>query len=82
MTVRSGPFSKLKNACPSEISNHFPNWKEIAHLGPFFQLKNDFPSINNTPVLPPNLGVISTFFNKETVSMSSILSTQTLLSWT
>jgi hypothetical protein len=33
-------------------------------------------------VLPPNLGVISSFFNKEVVSMSSSLSTQTLSSWT
>jgi hypothetical protein len=73
MTVRSGPFSELENACPSEISNHFPNWKGTAHPGPFFELKNDFPSINNTSVLPPNLGVISSFFNKEVVSTSPIL---------
>ena len=33
-------------------------------------------------VLPPNLGVISSFFNMEIVSMSSSLSTQTLSSWT
>jgi hypothetical protein len=81
MTVRSGPFSELENACSSEISNHFPNWKGTAHPGPFFELKNDCP-INNTLVLPPNLGVISSFFNKEVVSTSSSLSTQTLSSWT
>jgi hypothetical protein len=67
MTVRSGPFSELENACPSEILNHFLNWKGTAHPGPFFELKNDCPSINNTSVLPPNLGVISSFFNKEVV---------------
>jgi hypothetical protein len=39
MIVRSGPFSELENACPSEISNHFPNWKKTAHPGPFFKLK-------------------------------------------
>jgi hypothetical protein len=33
-------------------------------------------------VLPPNVGVISSFFNKEVVSTSSSLSTQTLSSWT
>jgi hypothetical protein len=43
MTVQSGPFSELENACPSEISNHFLNWKETAHPGPFFELKNDCP---------------------------------------
>ena len=32
-------------------------------------------------MLPPNLGVISSFFNKEVVSTSSSLSTQTLSSW-
>jgi hypothetical protein len=79
---QSGPFSKLENVCPSEISIHFPNWKESAHPGPFFELKNDCPSINNTSMLPPNLGVISSFFNKEVVSTSSSLSTQTLSSWT
>jgi hypothetical protein len=41
--VRSGPFSELENAYPSEMSNYFPNWKGTAHLGPFFKLKNDFP---------------------------------------
>jgi hypothetical protein len=43
MTVRSGPFSELESACPSEISNHFSNWKGTAHPGPFFELKNDCP---------------------------------------
>ena len=71
-------LTTMGNRCPSEISIHFPNWKESAHLGQFFELKNDCPSINNTLVLPPNLGVISSFFNKEVVSMSSSLSTQTL----
>ena len=71
MTVRSGPFSELENACPSEISNHFPNWKGTTHLGPFFELKNGCPSINNTSMLPPNLGFISFFFNKEVVSTRS-----------
>ena len=33
-------------------------------------------------MLLPNLGVISSFLNKEVVSMSSSLSTQTLSSWT
>jgi hypothetical protein len=33
-------------------------------------------------MLPPILGVISSFFNKEVVSMSSNLNTQTLSSWT
>jgi hypothetical protein len=79
---QSGPFFELENVCLSEISIHFPNWKETAHPGLFFELKNDCPSINNTSVLPPNLGVISSFFNKEVVSMSSILSMQTLSSWT
>jgi hypothetical protein len=82
MTIRSGPFSELEDACPLEISNHFPNWKGTAHPGPFFELKSDCPSINNTSVLPPNLGVISSFFNKEVVSTSSSLSMQTLSSWT
>jgi hypothetical protein len=36
MTIPSGPFSKLENACPSEISNHF---KGIAHPRPFFELE-------------------------------------------
>jgi hypothetical protein len=79
---QSEPFSELENACPSEISIHFPNWKESAHPGPIFELKNYCPSINNTSVLPPNPRVISSFFNKEVVSMSSILSMQTLSSWT
>jgi hypothetical protein len=70
MTVRSGPFSKMENACPLEISNHFPNWKETAHPGPFFELKNDCPYISNTSVLPPNLGAISSFFNKKFISPS------------
>jgi hypothetical protein len=43
MTGRSGPFSELENACPSEISNHFLKWKGTAHPGPFFELKNDCP---------------------------------------
>jgi hypothetical protein len=43
MIVRSEPFSELENSCPSEISNHFPNWKGTAHPGPFFELKNDYP---------------------------------------
>jgi hypothetical protein len=43
MTVQSGPFSELENAYPSEISNHFPNWKGTTHPGPFFELKNDCP---------------------------------------
>jgi hypothetical protein len=77
-----GPFYELENVCPSEILIHFPNFKESAHPGPFFELKNEFPSINNTSFLPPNLGVISSFFNKEFISTSSILSTQTLSSWT
>jgi hypothetical protein len=76
------PFSELENVCPSEITIHFPNWKESAHPGPFFELKNDCPSISNTSVLPPNLGVISSFFNKEVVSTSSSLSMQNLSSWT
>jgi hypothetical protein len=33
-------------------------------------------------MLSPNLGVISSFFNKEVVSTSSSLSTQTLSFWT
>jgi hypothetical protein len=79
---QSGTFFELENVCQSEISIHFLNWKESAHLGPFFELKNDCPSINNTSVLPANLGVISSFFNKEVISMRSILSTKTLSSWT
>ena len=43
MTVRSGTFFELENAYPSEISNHFPNWKGTAHPRPFFELKNDYP---------------------------------------
>jgi hypothetical protein len=43
MTVRSRPFSEMENACSSEISNHFLNWKGTAHPGPFFELKNDCP---------------------------------------
>jgi hypothetical protein len=39
MTFRSGPFSELENAYPSEISNHFPNWKGTSHPGPFFELE-------------------------------------------
>jgi hypothetical protein len=39
MTFRSGPFFELENACPSEISNHFPNWKGTSHPGPFFELE-------------------------------------------
>ena len=61
---QSGPFPMLTtmgNRCPSEISIHFPNRKESAHPAPFFELKNVCPSINNTSVLPPNLGVISSF---------------------
>jgi hypothetical protein len=39
---QSGPFPMLTtmgNRCPSEISIHFPNWKESARPGPFFELK-------------------------------------------
>jgi hypothetical protein len=43
MTIRSGPFSELENARPSEISNHFLDWKGIAQPGPFYKLENDFP---------------------------------------
>jgi hypothetical protein len=43
MTVRSGPFSELENACPSEISSHFPNWKGTTHPESFSKLENDFP---------------------------------------
>jgi hypothetical protein len=55
MTVRSGPFFELENACPSEISNHFPNWKGNAQAGPFFKLENDCPQFDDMSVLPPNL---------------------------
>jgi hypothetical protein len=43
MIVQSGPFSELENVCPSEISNHFPDWKGTAELGPFSKLENDCP---------------------------------------
>ena len=43
MTIRFGLFSELETECPSEISNHFPNWKGTSHPGPFFELKNDCP---------------------------------------
>jgi hypothetical protein len=43
MIVQYGPFFELENACPSEISNHFLNWKGTAHPEPFFKLKNDCP---------------------------------------
>jgi hypothetical protein len=42
---QSGPFSELENVSPSEILIHFPNWKEFAHPGPFFELKKSL-SIN------------------------------------
>jgi hypothetical protein len=73
MIVRSRPFFELENACPSEISNHFPNRKGTAHPRPFVKLKNDCPSINNISYLPPNLGVISSFFIKGYVFTSPIL---------
>jgi hypothetical protein len=57
MIFQFGPFFELENSCPLEISNKFLNWKGTAHPEPFFELKNDFPQINNTLVLPPNLGV-------------------------
>jgi hypothetical protein len=38
-----GPFSELENAYPSEISNHFLNWKGTAHPGQFSEIENDYP---------------------------------------
>jgi hypothetical protein len=55
MTIQSGPFFELKNSRPSEISNHFSNWKGTAQDGPFSKLENGCPQINDMPVLPPNL---------------------------
>jgi hypothetical protein len=55
MTVQYRPFFELENAYPSEISNHFPNWKGTAQAEPFFKLENDCPQFNNMSVLPPNL---------------------------
>jgi hypothetical protein len=43
ITIRSGPFSELENACSSKISNQFPDWKGTAQLEPFSKLENDFP---------------------------------------
>jgi hypothetical protein len=43
MIVRSRPFSKLENAFPLEILNHFTNWKGTFHSGQFFELKKDCP---------------------------------------
>jgi hypothetical protein len=55
MTVRFGPFYRLENAYPSEISNHFPNWKGTTQARPSFKLENDCPQFNNMSMLPPNL---------------------------
>jgi hypothetical protein len=84
MTVRSGPFSELENDCPSEILDHFPDWKVTAQPGPFSKLENDCPYINNISVLPPNLGVITSFSNKEVISTSPSLSLKyaNFSSWT
>jgi hypothetical protein len=84
MTIRSGPFFELENAWPLEISNYFSNWKGSAHPGPFSELENHCPSISNISVLPPNLGVITPFSNKEVISTSSSLSLKyaNFSSWT
>jgi hypothetical protein len=55
MTVLSGPFFELENACPLEISITFRTGKGIAQAGPFFELENDCPQINDMLVLPLNL---------------------------
>jgi hypothetical protein len=57
MTILYGPFSELENVYPLEISIHFPNWKESAQDGLFFNLENDCPQFNNMSVLPPNLEI-------------------------
>jgi hypothetical protein len=57
MTVQFGPFSDMENVCPSEISIHFPNWKESAQDGLFFKLENEYPEFNNMSVVPPNLEI-------------------------
>jgi hypothetical protein len=45
MTILFGPFSKMENAYPLEISNHFSKWKGTTHPRPFFELEK-WMSIN------------------------------------
>ena len=75
-------LTTMRNRCPSEISIHFPNWKQNCSSWTIFRTEK-WLSINQyISVLPPNLRFVSSFFNKEVVSTSSSLSTQTLSSWT
>jgi hypothetical protein len=55
-----------------------------AQPGPFSELENDCPYINNILVLPPNLGVITSLSNKEVISTSPFLSLKyvNFSSWT
>jgi hypothetical protein len=79
MIVHSGPFSELENDFPSEILDHFPNWKVISQPRPFCKLENECPYINNISMLLPTWGVITSLSNKEVISTSPTcpLSTQT-----
>jgi hypothetical protein len=43
MIVLSEPFFELENGYPSEILNHFLDWKGTAQPGLFSKLENDFP---------------------------------------
>jgi hypothetical protein len=73
---RTGKCLSVRNLkLLSELERNCSSWT-------IFELKNGCPSIDNTSILPPNLGVISSFFNKEFVCTSSSLSMQTLSSWT
>jgi len=59
----NGKSLSIRNLNPlSELERIWFSWTISSNW------KNDYPSINNTSVLPPNLGVISSFFNKEVVS--------------
>ena len=74
---QSGPFPMLttmRNCCPSEISIHFLNWKGNCSSWTIFRTEKSLSINQYISVLPPNLGVISSFFNKEVVSTSSNLS--------
>lgn len=84
MIVCSRPFFELENDCPLEILDHFLDWKVTSQPRPFSKLENDCPYINNILVLPPNLGVITSFSNKEFISTSPILSIKyvNFSSWT
>jgi hypothetical protein len=74
MTVRSGPFSELENACPLEISTTFQTGKELPKMDHFSNLKMIVLNSMICQCSLPTWRVISSLSAKGVISMIPNLS--------